>query len=192
MAAHSTYVFADFLRSQFDVQTMANFGYGPLRRPGQGDAAIRAAALGPTSDDDTRKDESGPYAVSTLTEDETIARLANGIKRFKLPFEFNFIRLFQTLGDKDKSTWGEQSLNQLGQIFEDRQQYDRSAEYWKKSIAGFGPGPNNWKQHRRRPDPGQLGTVRSAGDRRRPEKMPPPISCSATASTFILRPSKST
>ncbi len=153
MAARSTYVFADFLRSQFDVQTMANSGFGRFVGRGRGleDGMPRAGGgggSGPTSDDDTRKDESGPYAVRTLTEDETIARLANGIKRFKLPFEFNFIRLFQSLGDVDKSTWGEQSLNMLGQIFEDRQQYDRSAEYWKKSIAGFGPGPNNWKPAR--------------------------------------------
>ena len=108
----------------------------------------RQTAPGPTSDDETRKDESGPFAVGTLTEDETIARLANGIKRFKLPFEFNYIRLYQTLADKDKSTWGELSLNQLGQIFEDRQQYDRAAEYWKKNIGTYGPGPNNWKQLR--------------------------------------------
>ncbi len=148
-ASHATYIFAEFLRGQFDVQTMANGGFSPFAVRGRGIVEQNGAAGGgPTSDDDTRKDESGPYAVSTLTEDDTIARLANGIKRFALPFEFNFIRLFQTLGDKDKSTWGEQSLNMLGQIFEDRQQYDRSLEFWKKSIAGFGAGPNNWKQLR--------------------------------------------
>ncbi len=147
LAAHATYIFADFLRSQFDVQTMANGGFSPPFGRGRSINLEPAGnSAGPSSDDDTRKDETGPYAVSTLTEDETIARLANGIKRFKLPFEFNFIRIFQALGDKDKSTWGEQSLNMLGQIFEDRQQYDRSVEFWKKSIAGFGPGPNNWKQ----------------------------------------------
>jgi hypothetical protein len=135
-ASRATYTFAEFLRGQFDVQSMAQFSFG------------RRAGPGPESDDDTKKDETGPFAVSTLTEDETIARLASGIKRYKLPFEFNFIRLFQTLGDTGKGQYQELALNMLGQIFEDRQQYDRSAEYWKKSIAQFGPGVNNYKQLR--------------------------------------------
>ncbi len=37
-----------------------------------------------------------PFAVHTLTDDETIARLANGVKRFKLPAEFNFMRIYTT------------------------------------------------------------------------------------------------
>jgi alpha-2-macroglobulin len=137
-ASRATYTFAEFLRGQFDVQSMAQFGYSFGRHAGGG----------PESDDDTKKDESGPFAVSTLSEDETIARLASGIKRYKLPFEFNFIRLFQTLADTGKGQYQELALNMLGQIFEDRQQYDRSAEYWKKSIAQFGPGQNNYKQLR--------------------------------------------
>ena len=60
-------VFADFLRSQFGVQTMARLGFGRAR---------------PDADD-----KSGPYALHTLSDDETIARLATGLKRFKLPAE---------------------------------------------------------------------------------------------------------
>ena len=134
---HAKYIFASFLHDQFDVQTMAYGGWGFFGR---------AADIGPAGDDDsTRKDESGPYAVRTLGEDETITRLANGIKRFKLPEEFNFIHLLQSLTQK-KSTWGEQALDQLAGLFENRQQYDRAAEYWKQSIADYGPGNNNYKQ----------------------------------------------
>ncbi len=138
-ALHAKYVFAEFLHTQFGVQTMAYMGprfFG------------RGADIGPAADDDsTRKDESGPYAVQTLGEDETIARLASGIKRFKLPEEFNFIHLFQSVAEK-KSNWGEQALEQLAELFENRQQYDRAAEYWKKSIADYGPGPDHAKQSR--------------------------------------------
>ena len=41
--------------------------------------------FGPQSDDDAKQDESGTYALHTLKENETIAKLASGIKRFTLP-----------------------------------------------------------------------------------------------------------
>jgi len=135
-ARQATFTFAEFLRSQFGVRTMAQYGY------------FGRGGVGAASDDDTKSDESGPYAVRTLAEDETIARLANGIKRFKLPEEFNFIHLLQTLADTGKKPWGERALNTLGQIFEDRQQYDRAAEYWRKNIKQFGPGEQDWKPKR--------------------------------------------
>ena len=121
-AAEMRYTFAQFLQIQFDVQTMAgfaNFGSGG-------------------SDKD--KDESGPYAVKTLGEDETIARLANGIKRFKLPDEFNWIKIYQSNADQFKGNgYANQSLQALAGVFENRQQYDRAVEFWKRSIAEYGP-----------------------------------------------------
>ena len=135
MAGRATFTLASFLHSQFGVQTMAQGGYGGLFGRG-GD------------DDDTKKDESGPFAVNSLSETETIARLANGIKRFNLPPEFNYIKLLQKVADTDKTSAGEESLDLLAQIFENRQQYDRAAGYWKLSIGGFGAGPNHWKQDR--------------------------------------------
>ncbi len=47
------------------------------------------------TDDAKNDDKTGIWALDTLGEDETIARLATGIKRFKLPDEQNFIKLFQ-------------------------------------------------------------------------------------------------
>ena len=66
------YMLASFLQQQFGVQTLA--AYGGLYRPGR-----------PLEDG---QDESGPYEVHTLTDGETIARLAVGVKRFQLPDEF--------------------------------------------------------------------------------------------------------
>jgi len=133
-ALRAKWMFAEFLRGQFDVQTMAYGGYGRF--------------FGRAADDDTRKDESGAFAVGALKETETIARLANGIKRFALPDEFNFIKLLQEVADARKSTWGENAFNLLAQIFEDRQQYPRAAGFWRKSIDAYGPGSNNWKRNR--------------------------------------------
>jgi len=124
-------IFANFLREQFGVQTMAYFG----NRFGG-------------SDDDTKKDESGTYAVHTLAEDETIARLATGIKRFKLPDEFNYIKIFQQIAARGKSPQGEQALDGLSQMYEDRRQYVKAAEAWKRAIAEYGPGQNNYRQSR--------------------------------------------
>ena len=52
--------FAEFLLNQFGVQTMAQWGW----------------RFGRMETDDTKEDESGTYALHTLGEDETIARLA--------------------------------------------------------------------------------------------------------------------
>ena len=84
------FLFAQFLQNQFGVQTMADYGWyfgrGPARRR------------------DGKKDESGTWALHTLGEDETIAKLATGIKRFKLPDEFNYIKIFRDLADARRRT----------------------------------------------------------------------------------------
>ena len=113
--------FASFLRQQFDVQSMAQYGrFGGMGRGDDGK--------------DGKEDESGPYAVQTLGEDETIARLATGIKRFKLPDEFNFIKLYQDVAQR-KNGQAQQALRMLGQIFEDRRQYEKAAVAWKQVVG---------------------------------------------------------
>lgn len=127
--------FAGFLQSQFGVQTMANDPYS-------------GRMFGAPAEDDTKKNESGTYALHTLKENETIAKLANGIKRFELPDEFNFVKIYQQIADEPKTGHGEDALNALAQIFENRRQYPRAAEFWKISIDRFGAGNNNWKKDR--------------------------------------------
>ncbi|MEZ6110335.1 MAG: MG2 domain-containing protein [Pirellulaceae bacterium] len=100
--------------------------------------------------DDGDVNESGTYALHTLGEDETIAKLATGIKRFKLPDEFNHIRLLQAIVEDANNGGGrgENALHKLAQVFENRRQYPKAAEYWNRSIDKFGKGTNNWKQQR--------------------------------------------
>ncbi len=109
---------AQFLWHQFGVQTVAYFGWN----------------FGRMATDDSKEDESGTYALHTLGENETIARLATGIKRFELPDEFNFIKLYQQVADKPQSGQHRHALEQLAQIFENRRQYPKAADSWRRVI----------------------------------------------------------
>ena len=122
--------FATFLDQQFGVRTMAYSGGRMFGRPA----------------DDSKKDESGPFAVSTLKDTETIAQLATGIKRFNLPDEFNYIKLYKQIADENKGVYGEQALNALAQTYEDRQQYDPAANVWKRCVAEYKHGQERLDQ----------------------------------------------
>ncbi len=134
--------FAGFLYGQFGVQTVRS--YQPLFRS--------------SGDDD---DESGPYAVHTLEENETIARLATGVKRFTLPDEFNFLEIYRDVA-KLKSGYGQQALEQLAQIFENRRQYPKAAEIWRDTIERFGPGNRNYRRDRLQQIVGNWGRFESS------------------------------
>jgi len=109
------YTFALFLEAQFGVNTMASYRWYFSQQ-----------------DREDKKDESGPYELSSLKETETITQFATGIKRFTMPDEFNYIKIYQEVTAKDGNTgYGHRSLNSLGALFSDRRQYDRSAEYYK-------------------------------------------------------------
>jgi uncharacterized protein YfaS (alpha-2-macroglobulin family) len=118
---------AHFLWAQFDVQTMADYG------------------LMPRGDDAVDKKE-GTFTVHTLGDDEAIARLATGIKRFKLPDEFNWIKICERVAARGRSSQGEQARFMVARIYEDRRQYAKAAAAWKKAIEEYGPGGNNYRQ----------------------------------------------
>jgi uncharacterized protein YfaS (alpha-2-macroglobulin family) len=136
------YQLAEFLQSQFGVQTMAY--YNTFFNRLEDEAADSTAEKDPTA----KKDESGIWALHTLGDDETIAKLANGIKRFKLPDEFNYIKIYQQIADDSKTGHGEDALQQLAQIYENRRQYKKAAAIWERSIKEYGPGNNNFKKQR--------------------------------------------
>ncbi len=112
---------AEFLLNQFGVQTMAQSGW----------------RFGRMETDDTQADESGTYALHTLTENETIARLATGIKRFALPDEFNYIKIFQQVAAEPRNGSAIAALERLAQIFENRRQYPQAAAYWRRLLKEF-------------------------------------------------------
>lgn len=128
--------FGSFMEQLYGVQTMQQGGFG------------RGFGGFGGGDDDTKKNESGTYALHTLKENETIAKLATGIKRFELPDEFNFIKVYQQVAADAKDGYGENALTQLAQVFENRRQYPTAAKVWQQNIKDFGAGPNNWKTDR--------------------------------------------
>jgi alpha-2-macroglobulin len=117
--------FASFLKAQFGVETMGRYGrfFGSWHQP--------------RPRDDGKKDKSGTYELHTLGEDETIAKLAIGIRRFKLPDEYNYIRILQKLAD-GRGSYAPSAMNTLCSTFENRRQYPLAADYWRKSIKRFG------------------------------------------------------
>ena len=65
---------AEFLQSQFGSQTLVEYGWWFGRSPQTGEG----------------KEDTGTFALHTLSENETIARLATGIKRFHSPRRAQF------------------------------------------------------------------------------------------------------
>ncbi|MBL7661243.1 alpha-2-macroglobulin [bacterium] len=126
-----SYKLATFLQSIFGVETIQNYYFTP------------AAS---TQDGQTESQ----YALHTLSDDETIARLATGIKRFSLPQDYNPTILFKSLADTDesqtRSSYAESAREQLCRIYENRRQYPKAAECWKRAIGIFGKGSNNYRQ----------------------------------------------
>ncbi|MGD2184469.1 MAG: MG2 domain-containing protein [Desulfobacterales bacterium] len=112
------YTWAAFLHQQFGVQTLVNYGvlYG------------RGRLL---DGEDEAKDQTSPYEVHTLTDQETIAKLAVGVRRFDLPSEYNYILMFKSMLEDPKGGYAGKAAQTLAQIFENRRQYDRALNYWK-------------------------------------------------------------
>jgi len=108
-----------FLINQFGVQTIANFAHIFARGRMQ---------------DDGSEDESGTYALHTLGDDETIARLATGIQRFKLPDDQNPIKILQAIiEDEGKNNSNvHAALRQLADIYMNRRQYSKAAPIYKR------------------------------------------------------------
>lgn len=111
---------AQFLQEQFGVQTLAQI----------------APLLARAADEDGG--EPGTFALHTLGEDETIAQLAIGARRFELPDEHNHIKLYQQILENDDGQrnrpQAEQAAVALAGVFENRRQYPRAAEYWRLAI----------------------------------------------------------
>ena len=118
------YEFASFLHQQFGVQTLREYGNYFFGRRSR-------------SQEDIQKDSSGLYEVHTLGDDETIAKLAVGVRRFSLPPGFNYIKLLDGIIQDDvvqkpDGGYASYATRLLAQIYENRRQYDRAADYWQR------------------------------------------------------------
>ena len=111
-----------FLQSQFGVETLADYGWW----------------FGRQSPEQDQPQETGTFALHTLNENETIARLATGIQRFELPDEHNHILLYQQVlketPAKALTTEWQVAVETLARSFENRRQYPRAAIYWEQAA----------------------------------------------------------
>ncbi|HKB39614.1 MAG TPA: MG2 domain-containing protein, partial [Gemmataceae bacterium] len=123
-------IFANFLHSQFGVASLAEVGFNSR------------------TEEDDRKNDRGTFALHTLKDDETLARLATGIKRFKVPDEFNFFKVCERVARRGKSEYGAQARDLIASEYEDRRQYPRAALAWKRGIEEYGPGEDARRQKR--------------------------------------------
>ena len=103
------------LDSGFGVHTLASVGFD---------------FGGPVGD---KPAETGPFSLHTLSDDETIARLATGIKRFTLPDEFNPIKIYRQVAESG-GVEADDAYQALAQTFEDRRQYNKAADAWRGAL----------------------------------------------------------
>lgn len=108
-----------FLQSQFGVQTLRNYNFFLPER---------------ANTDEEQDSSAGIWALHTLSDRETIARLANGIKRFELPDEFNPIFLLKKLLKSDKVESRCSARLQLAQIYLNRRQYVKAENLYYEIV----------------------------------------------------------
>jgi hypothetical protein len=82
---------------------------------------------------DQESRQEGIWALNTLADNETIAKLATGVKRFELPPEYDYINLWREIIEiRGLSDWS--VLVNLAQEYQNRRQLDKAAEVWKQIL----------------------------------------------------------
>jgi hypothetical protein len=142
---------ANFAYEQFGVETIAQsgipFGLSNLESDGDTDESdTDEGDAGDSADDDQTK-PSGTFALHTLADDETIAQLASGVRRFKLPDDYNYIKIYKELA-AEKDSFAEPRIERLAGIYENRRQYPAAAEWWQRLIERFGTGQEQYRTKR--------------------------------------------
>lgn len=89
------------------------------------------------------KKRNGILQASSLKETETIARLANGVKRFTLREDYQFIPGLRALMRAGKANPSSQAGDQLVQVFLNRGQLTQAAETLEEVIRLHGKGDND-------------------------------------------------
>ena len=122
MADVLTLDWADSLNEQFSVDTLLENRW--LQRRLQ-------------DTEDSTQATTGIFDVHTLSDEETIAHLANGIQRFRLPDEHNPLYLYKRLAQSSNESISESAAKDLFQIYVNRRQLTKAVAWWKqqKSLA---------------------------------------------------------
>jgi uncharacterized protein YfaS (alpha-2-macroglobulin family) len=115
----------DFLRSQFGVATLAEDRWFL-----QFQAKVAASSANP---EPTPQETTGIYALHTLADHETIAHLANGVRRFPLADEFNPVSLLRQLIQAHPQR--PEAYQRLIEEYTNRRQYPQAAEICRQAIS---------------------------------------------------------
>lgn len=83
------------------------------------------------------------YSVHTLTEEETLARLATGVKRFEMPAEHNYIKLLRQILAEPAAGYTEEAYAELAREFQNRRQFGKAAEELRRAIKAHGAGKDD-------------------------------------------------
>ncbi|OJW22558.1 MAG: hypothetical protein BGO49_00810 [Planctomycetales bacterium 71-10] len=110
-----------------------------------GTQTLQGGRFEPMDDGDDAEPGTSVYGLETLKDEETVARLASGVKRFALPDEFNPIRIFQSVVDDPRTGQAQQATEALANLFENRRQFARAAGFWKQALAKYGDRDGNYQ-----------------------------------------------
>ncbi|MBQ9127756.1 MAG: hypothetical protein IJY15_08355, partial [Thermoguttaceae bacterium] len=117
----------DQAQRTFGVQTLSDYSrYFPSR----------------SDDPNAPTSETGIWDLHTLDDSETIAKLATGVKRFKLPDSDNCLAIWRRALDEAKSVKTpfprpdneEQALTRIAREYENRRQFDKAADAWREIV----------------------------------------------------------
>lgn len=112
---------AEFSASQFGTETLRSGGWLPHPQL-----------------DDNGQEKSGILSLHTLADDETVARLASGVKRFKLPAEHHYLALNNSLLEvyqqQAYASGAAGAAESLAQIYLNRRQFPQAAKYYRQVL----------------------------------------------------------
>ena len=131
LGSNANFTWASFLNGQFSVDTLQS---------------ERWLSAFEEQEDEASENQTGVFQIHTLSDDETIARLANGVRRFKIDAAYNPIKIFRELGQAKEAPNRITALQQLATIYENRRQYSRAVEVLKEILAI--QGDDNWSRMR--------------------------------------------
>ena len=74
-------------------------------------------------------------AVDLLSKTESVAMVGGQVRKIELPEEYNFIARLERISRNPRyRDYGMLALEELAEIFENRRQYGRAAQYWKLLV----------------------------------------------------------
>ncbi len=133
---------AAIFRRLYGIQTLGPVGWNWAA----GDGALVVSRVG-QPDTEAGEKKAGIFDLRSLKDNETRARLADGVKRFTLPDEVNWIKICERIAKRGKSPFGEHARQAIAREYEARWQYAKAADAWRKLIAEYGAGPENaWRE----------------------------------------------